>query len=388
MNNPIYLDYAATTPVDSGVLEAMLPHFRENFGNASSIHRWGREAEKAIETARRDIAAVLNCEPNEVIFTSGGTEADNYALRGAALALREAGRGNHLITSAIEHHAVLHTARDLAKHYGFELTLLPVDDCGCVRLSDVEAAIRPDTILLSVMLANNEIGTIQPVAEIAAFARERNILTHTDAVQAASQLDVDVKKLGVDMMSLGAHKFYGPKGVGALYVRKGTPLMTIQTGGAHERNRRAGTSNVPYIVGLAEALKLTASRRESDNVHYLQLSSRLRDAVLQSPDAHLTGHPVDRLPNNSSFVFKNIDGNELLMRLDLEGIAASSGSACKTGDPEPSEVILALGYDRSWALGSLRLTVGRPTTEGEIERVVEVLPGVIAQMRGQMRSGG
>jgi len=382
MTDPIYLDYAATTPVDSTVLEAMLPHFRDNFGNASSIHRWGREAEKAIETARRDAAAVLNCEPNEIIFTSGGTEADNYALRGAALALREAGRGNHLITSAIEHHAVLHTARDLAEHYNFELTILPVDDGGCVRPSDVEAAIRPDTILISVMLANNEIGAIQPLAEIAALARERNIITHTDAVQAASQLDIDVQKLGVDMLALGAHKFYGPKGVGALYARKGAPLWPIQTGGGHERNRRAGTSNVPYIVGLAEALKLTAARRESDNAHYRRLSTRLGEAILQIPDARLTGHPTDRLPNNSSFVFKNIDGNELLMRLDLEGIAASSGSACKTGDPEPSEVILALGCDRSWALGSLRLTVGRPTTEAEIEQVGEVVRRVIGQMRG------
>jgi cysteine desulfurase len=382
MTHSIYLDYAATTPVDALVLEAMLPYFRENFGNPSSIHRWGREAEKAIETARRDVAAVLNCEPDEVIFTSGGTEADNYALRGAALALREAGRGNHLITSAIEHHAVLHTARDLARHYGFDLTILPVDDCGCVRLPDVEAAIRPDTILLSVMLANNEIGTIQPVAEIAALARERHIVTHTDAVQAASQLDVEVQKLGVDLMSLGAHKFYGPKGVGALYVRKGTPLWPIQTGGGHERNRRAGTSNVPYVVGLAEALKLTAARRESDNARYRCLSSRLREAILQIPEARLTGHPTERLPNNSSFVFKNIDGNELLMRLDLEGLAASSGSACKTGDPEPSEVILALGYDRSWALGSLRLTVGRPTTEAEVERAGEVVRKVVGQMRG------
>lgn len=381
MPDPIYLDYAATTPVDAAVLDAMLPHFRENFGNPSSIHRWGREAEKAIEQARRDIAAVLNCQPNEVIFTSGGTESDNYALRGAALALREAGRGNHLITTAIEHHAVLHTARQLQEHYGFDLTLLPVDECGRVRLGDLEAAIRPDTVLISVMVANNEIGTIQPIAEIAGLARARGILTHTDAVQAASQLDLDAQKLGVDMLAIGAHKFYGPKGVGALYVRKDTPIVPTQTGGGHERGRRAGTSNVPYIVGMAKALTITAARRETDNANYRRLSARLRESILQIPDSKLTGHPVDRLPNNSSFVFRHVDGNELLMRLDLEGIAASSGSACKTGDPEPSDVILALGFDRSWALGSLRLTVGRGTTDEEIERAGEVVARVVGQMR-------
>ncbi len=381
MTDPIYLDYAATTPVDSSVLEAMLPHFRDNFGNPSSIHRWGRNAEKAIEQARRDIAAVLNCRPAELVFTSGGTESDNYALRGAALAMREAGRGNHLITTAVEHHAVLHTACQLAEHYGFELTVLPVDDCGRVRLADVEAAIRPDTVLISVMYANNEMGAIQPITEIAALARARGILTHTDAVQAASQLDLDVQELGVDMLAIGAHKFYGPKGVGALYLRRDTPIVPSQTGGGHERGRRTGTSNVPYIVGMAAALSLTAQRREADNARYRRLTGRLIEAVTQIPDARLTGHPTERLPNNASFVFRNIDGNELLMRLDLEGIAASSGSACKTGDPEPSDVILALGFDRSWALGSLRLTVGRGTTEGEVERAAEVVTRVVEGMR-------
>ena len=381
MSDPIYLDYAATTPVDAAVLEAMLPHFREEFGNPSSVHRWGRSAEKAIEQARRDIAAILNCEPNEITFTSGGTESDNFALRGAALAMREAGRGSHLITTAIEHHAVLHTAEQLRDHYGFDLTILPVDERGRVRLSDVEAAIRPGTILISVMHANNEIGTIQPIAELAELARARNILTHTDAVQAASQLDVDVKKLGVDMLAIGAHKFYGPKGVGALYVRKGTPLIPAQTGGGHERGRRAGTSNVPYIVGMTAALKLVAERRETDNARYRQLRDRLIAGITQIPDSRLTGHPEHRLPNNASFVFRNIDGNELLMRLDLEGIAASSGSACKTGNPEPSDVITALGYDHSWALGSLRLTVGRPTTEEEVKKTVEVVRKVVGEMR-------
>ena len=381
--NPIYLDYAATTPLAPEVLEAMTPYFSNEFGNPSSIHRWGRKAEQAVEESRRTLADILHCEPNEIIFTSGGTESDNYGLRGVALALREAKRGNHIITAAIEHDAVIHTATQLRDHYGFDLTILPVDEHGCVNVRDVESAMRPDTILISVMYANNEIGTIQPIREISNLAHAKNVLVHTDAVQAASQLDVDVTKLGVDIMAIGAHKFYGPKGVGALYIRKETPLMTMVTGGGQERGRRAGTSNVPYIVGLAAALRLTLDRRPNDLPRFNKLSSRLRESILEIPDSKLTGHPTNRLPNHSSFVFKNIDGNELLMRLDLEGIAASSGSACKTGDPEPSNVILALGYDRAWALGSLRLTVGRQTTEEEVERACEVVTRVIGEMRGE-----
>jgi cysteine desulfurase len=381
MTAPIYLDYAATTPVEAAVLEAMLPHFRENFGNPSSIHKWGRNAEKAIEQARRDVAAILNCQPNEIIFTACGTESDNLALRGAAFALRAAGRGNHLITTTIEHHAVLSTAQQLRDHHGFDLTILPVDEYGRVRLAEVEAVIRPDTILISAMYANNEIGTIQPIREIAELARARGIITHTDAVQAASQLEVDAQHLGVDLMAIGAHKFYGPKGVGALYVRNGTPLLPAQTGGGHERGLRAGTSNVPYIVGLAAALKLVAERRESDNARYRGLRGQLIATLTQLPNSKLTGHPTDRLPNNASFAFQNVDGNELLMRLDLGGVAASSGSACKTGNPEPSEVMLALGLDRAWALGSLRLTVGRGTTVEEVERAGEVVKRIVEEMR-------
>lgn len=381
MDSSIYLDYAATTPVEPAVLEAMLPHFSESFGNPSSVHRWGQKAEKALEQARRDVAAVLNCESNEIVFTSGGTESDNYALRGAALALREAGRGRHLITSAIEHDAVLHTAKQLRDYYGFDLTILPVDAFGQVRVADVEAAIRPDTALISVMVANNEMGSIQPIEKIAALAHARQIVMHTDAVQAASQLDLDVQKLGVDLLALGAHKFYGPKGVGALYVRKGTPLVPAQTGGGHERGQRAGTPNIPYIVGLATALKLVAERREADNARYRQFRNTLIEALTEIPESQLTGHPTERLPNNASFAFHNIDGNELLMRLDLEGVGASSGSACKTGNPEPSGVMLALGLDPSWALGSLRLTVGRPTTEDEVQRAAETVTRVVGQMR-------
>lgn len=381
MPDRIYMDYAATTPVDPAVIEAMLPHFSDNFGNPSSIHHWGRHAEKASEAARQDIAAVLNCRAGEVVFTSCGTESDNFALRGAAFAMRQAGRGNHIITTAIEHHAVLHTARQLHSHFGFDLTILPVDSHGGVRPDDLQAALRADTILVSVMYANNEIGTIQPIAGLAEIAHRGGALFHTDAVQAASQLSVDVQSLGVDMLSLGAHKFYGPKGVGALYVRKDTPLLSVQTGGGHESGRRAGTSNVPYIVGMAEALKLTARRREADTAHYRALTARLIDSLCQLPDAWLTGHPINRLPNNASFVFKGIDGNELLMRLDLEGVAASSGSACKTGDPEPSEVVTALGYSRDWALGSLRLTVGRSSTAQEVEAVIGKVTAAVNQMR-------
>jgi cysteine desulfurase len=381
MTHPIYLDYAATTPLAPEVLEAMMPYFGNEFGNPSSIHRWGRKAEQAVEESRRTLAEIMRCEPNEVIFTSGGTESDNYGLRGVALALREAKRGNHIITTAIEHDAVIHTATQLRDHYGFDLTILPVDEHGCCRLADVEAAIRPDTLLISIMYANNEIGSIQPISEISNLAHKRNVLVHTDAVQAASQLDIDVTKLGVDMLAIGAHKFYGPKGVGALYVRKDLPLMTMVTGGGQERGRRAGTSNVPYIVGLAAALRLTVERRPADIPRFNKLSSRLRESILKTPDSKLTGHPTNRLPNHSSFIFKNIDGNELLMRLDLEGIAASSGSACKTGDPEPSGVILALGYDRAWALGSLRLTVGRHTTDEDVERACEVVKRVVEGMR-------
>jgi cysteine desulfurase len=381
-NAGIYLDHAATTPVDSGVLEAMRPYFAQDYGNPSSIHAYGQSAEKAVEQARREVAEVLNCAPEEVTFTSCGTEADNLALRGAALAARQIRGARHLVTIPVEHHAVGHTAKQLADLFGFELTVVPVDEHGRVDPEDVGEALRDDTALVSVMYANNEVGTIQPLADIARIAHERGVLVHTDAVQAASQLDVDVQRLGVDLLALGAHKFYGPKGVGALYVRKGTPILPVQTGGGHERGLRAGTHNVPYIVGMAKALKLTAERREADTARFAALRDRLIEGILAGvPESRLTGHPIERLPNNASFVFRNVDGNELLMHLDMAGIAASSGSACKTGDPEPSEVLLAMGLSREWALGSLRLTVGRQTTEGEVERLIAVLPGMIETLR-------
>jgi len=380
----IYLDYAATTPLDPRALEAMLPFLREEFGNPSSVHGYGRRAEKAVEGARRSVAEVLGCAPDEIIFTSGGSESNNLALRGAAFAAREQRGANHLITAPTEHEAVLATLHQLRDHFGFELTELPVDRTGRVAPEAVARALRPDTGLVSVMTANNEIGTLQPVAEIAAICRERGVLVHTDAVQAASQLDLDVRVLGVDLLSLGAHKFYGPKGVGVLYVRHGTPLLPTQTGGAQERGRRAGTSNVAYIVGLAEALRITAQERETHNSRFAALREYVIAGVLSNvPESRVTGHRLERLPNHASFVFRHVNGNDLLMHLDLAGFAASSGSACKTGDPRPSGVLLALGLEPEWALGSLRITVGRGTTETHVERLVTVLPKVIEKLRAE-----
>lgn len=382
MPEHIYLDYAATTPVDPRVLEAMLPYFNNDYGNPSSIHHFGRRAEGALERARQDIAARLNCSPDEILFTSCGSESDNLALRGGALAAREQSGAGHLITTPIEHSAVIATARHLRDHFGFELTELPVDKNGCVNPEEVARSIRPDTALVSVMYANNEIGTIEPIADLGAICRERGVPLHTDAVQAGSQLDVDVQKLGVSYLALGAHKFYGPKGVGALYVRRGAPLLPTQTGGAHERGLRAGTPNVPYIVGLAEAFKITVDERDEHNARFRQLRDLLIAGVLSAvPESALTGHPTERLPNHASFVFKNVNGNDLLIHLDLAGIAASSGSACKTGDPKPSEVLLALGLPPEWALGSLRVTVGRQTTEAQVEQLVSVLPGMVEKLR-------
>jgi len=382
MTDRIYLDYAATTPVDPRVLEAMLPYFSGDYGNPSSVHFFGRRAEGALERARRDVADVLNCSPREIIFTGGGSESDNLALRGAALAAREQRGANHLITTPVEHSAVLATVRHLRDHFGFSLTELPVDGDGRVTPDDVARALRPETAVVSVIFANNEIGTIQAMPEIAAACRERGITLHTDAVQAASQLEIDVHKLGVDYLAMGAHKFYGPKGVGVLYTREGSPLIATQTGGGHEGGLRAGTSNVPYIVGLAEALKITVAERETNNTRFRAFRERMIEGVLRAvPDSRLTGHRTGRLPNHASFVFRGMDGNEALMHLDLAGIAASSGSACKTGDPKPSEVLLALGLEPEWALGSLRLTVGRQTTEAHVDRLLEVLPGIVEKLR-------
>ena len=381
MSELIYLDYAATTPVDPRVLDAMMPYFRDSFGNPSSVHRYGQRAEAAVDSARETVASVLNCRADEVIFTSCGSESDNLALRGAMLAGMKSGR-TWLLTSQAEHHAVSKTAVQLEKEFGVQLEGLPVDSRGTVTPVAMRHAVCGATALASVMLANNEIGTINPVAELAAICHEHGILLHTDAVQAAAYLDVNVQKLGVDLLSLGGHKFYGPKGVGALYVRKGINLLPHLTGGGQEFGLRAGTQNVPYIVGFAEALRLAKEERDQRIAHVKPLRDRIIGRVLEEiPDSQLTGHPEQRLPNHASFVFKDVDGNLLLQLLDAAEFACSSGSACKTGNPEPSEVITSLGLSRDWALGSLRVTLGVDTTAEHVDAFLNNLPALIGQAR-------
>jgi len=378
----IYLDYAATTPVDPRVLEAMLPYFTQVFGNPSSLHTFGQQAEAALERARETVARVLNCQPGEIIFTSCGSESDNLALRGAAMAARLDRGAKHILITPVEHHAVGKTAQQLANLSGFELEYLPVDQYGTTYPEDVLMHIRDDTALVSVIYANNEIGTLNPIAEIGAICRDRNILFHTDAVQAAAYCPLDVQGLNVDLMSIGAHKFYGPKGVGALYVRSGTKLVPSQTGGSQELGLRAGTSNIPYIVGLAEALQLANYEKEHRMTYLRPMRDHLVGQILENiPSSRLTGHPEQRLPNHASFAFHNVDGNALLMILDIHGFACSSGSACKTGDPEPSDVLLALGLERDWAFGSLRITLGTDTQSSDIEALLAELPAAIDSVR-------
>ncbi len=382
----IYLDYAATTPVDSRVLAAMLPYFSASFGNPSSVHRYGQVAEAAVDSARETVASVLHCRPDEIVFTSCGSESDNLALRGAAVAKKNQAGVNRILTSRAEHHAVSKTAEQLEKHFGFRVEWLEVDSHGRVTPETVEKAINNETALVSVMYANNEIGTINPIRAIAEVCHRHNVLFHTDAVQAAAYLDVNVQTLGVDLLSLGGHKFYGPKGVGALYVRKGTPLVPSQTGGGQEFGLRAGTQNVPYIVGFAEALRLTDEERQARTDHVKLLRDHIVGAVLEAiPDSQLTGHPDSRLPNHASFVFKDVDGNLLLQLLDAAGFACSSGSACKTGNPEPSEVITSLGFSRRWGLGSLRVTLGAQTTPAEVDSFLQVLPSLVERARNLNR---
>jgi len=378
----IYLDYAATTPVDNRVLNAMIPYFRESYGNPSSIHRYGQKAESALDDAREKVADALHCRPEEIIFTSCGSESDNLALRGSTLAKRKTSGVTRILTARNEHHAVSRTAEQLEKEFGFHLDWLGLDKHGVVIPASLINAVGKDAALVSVMYANNEIGTINPIKELAAIARSSNIIFHTDAVQAAAYLDVDVEKLGVDLMSLGGHKFYGPKGVGALYVRKGTGLVPHLTGGGQEFGLRAGTQNIPYIVGFAEALRLAVEEREARTAHVKPLRDQIIGHVLEEiSDSQLTGHPENRLPNHASFVFKDVDGNLLLQMLDSAGFACSSGSACKTGNPEPSEVISSLGYSRDWALGSLRVTLGVDSTPEHVELFLKTLPGLVEKAR-------
>ena len=380
--NKIYLDYAATTPVDPRVLERMLPYFNQIFGNPSSVHTFGQQAEAALETSREMVAEALHCRATEVIFTSCGSESDNLALRGAAMAALKQRGANHILISPVEHHAVSKTAEQLADIYDFELEYLPVDETGMVHAEEVGARLRPDTAVVSVMYANNEIGTLNPIAEIGALCREKNIPFHTDAVQGAAHLLADVEQLNVDLLSIGAHKFYGPKGVGALYVRQGTPIEPSQTGGSQEFGLRAGTHNIPYIVGLAEAFRLAQEEHQERHDHLQPLRDQIIGHVLEEiPDSRLTGHPEKRLPNHASFALKDVDGNALLMMLDVEGFACSSGSACKTGDPEPSEVLKALGLERNWSLGSLRVTLGNPTTPEDVQTFLRKLPEIVQKAR-------
>ncbi len=377
----IYLDHAATTPLDERVLAAMLPFFGEHFGNPSSIHRPGRAALDALDEARDTVAAVLGASAKEIVFTSGGSEADNLAVKGVALAQRAAGRGAHVITSAIEHHAVLHAVEALQAS-GFEVTLLPVGRDGIVAPDDLRAAIRPDTVLVSVMYANNEIGTLQPIAELGTICRERSIPFHTDAVQAAGALPLNVRELNVDLLTISAHKFYGPKGVGALYVRNRTPLLPQINGGGQERRRRAGTENVPGIVGLAAALRQAEAERRQYVAHTAALRDRLVAGVLERvPGASLNGHPTQRLPNNANIAFAGVEGESVLLLLDQQGIAASSGSACTSGSLEASHVLLALGLPPERAIGSIRFTLGRGTTVEEIDYVIDALPPLIERLR-------
>ena len=383
MKKLIYMDHAATTPVRPEVLEAMLPYFSQRYGNPSSVYSLAQEARQVVENARATVAEVLGANPREVIFTSGGTESDNLGLKGVAFALRE--QGKHIITSSIEHHAVLETCHYLEK-FGFEVTYLPVDKYGLVKVEEVEEALTPRTILVSIMYANNEVGTIEPIAEVGRMLKERSgerkIVFHTDAVQAAGVLDLDVSKLGVDLLSLSAHKVYGPKGVGVLYQRRGTPLLPQQQGGSQERNRRAGTEDVAAIVGTGVALKLATEQMGSYNQHCSRLRDRLIPGMMERIDrAFLTGHPTQRLPNNASFYFEYIEGESILLSLDMEGVAASSGSACTSASLEPSHVLMAMGIPEEVAHGSVRFSLGWENTEEDVDHVLSVLPPIVKRLR-------
>ncbi len=374
----VYLDHAATTPVDPRVLQAMLPFFTERAGNASSVHGFGQDARGAVDQARAQVAGAIGARPAEIVFTSGATESDNLAVMGVVLAAE--GRGRHIVTTAVEHHAVLEVCHFLEAR-GCAVTYLPVDARGIVDPDDVRRALRPDTVLVSVMAANNEIGTLQPVTEIGLLTRERSIPFHTDATQLVGAAPVDVDDLHVDLLSMSAHKRYGPKGVGALYVRTGTPLAPVQRGGSHERGRRGGTENVPGIVGLGAALRIALEEMEGERTRLTALRDRLMREALGLPGAHLNGDPVQRLPNNVNLSFDDTDSQSLVMGLDLHGVASSSGSACTSGSMEPSHVLVALGLPPARAAAAVRLTLGRGTTDAEITYALGALRDVVARLR-------
>nr|WP_312983119.1 cysteine desulfurase NifS [Clostridioides sp.] len=376
----LYMDYSATTPVKQEVVDAMLPYFTEYFGNASSFHTFGREAKEVLDKAREQVADLINAKPGEIYFTAGGSESDNWALEGVAYANID--KGNHIITTKIEHHAILHTCEYLAKHHGFEITYLDVDSEGKIDLKELEDAIKDTTVLISIMFANNEIGTIEPIKEACAIAKKHGILFHTDAVQAAGNIPVDVQDLDIDLMSMSSHKIYGPKGVGSLYIKRGVKLHNLVHGGAQEKGKRAGTENIPAIVGYGKAAEL-AKQNLPDHVETLtRLRKKLIDGILEKiPFTRVNGSLEDRLPGNVNFAFEFIEGEGILLLLDMLGIAASSGSACTSGSLDPSHVLLAIGLPHEIAHGSLRLTVGDFTTDDDIDYIIENLPNVIERLR-------
>ena len=379
-NRKIYMDYSATTPVKQEVVDEMMPYFTQYFGNASSFHAFGREAKTALDKARGEVANLINAKTNEIYFTAGGTESDNWAIEGVAFAHKN--KGNHIITSKIEHHGVLHVCEYLEKHHGFEVTYLDVDAEGKVKLEDLEAAIKDTTILITIMYANNEIGTIQPIKEIGEIAKKHNIIFHTDAVQAAGNIEIDVKELNVDLMSMSSHKIYGPKGIGALYIKTGTKLHSFVHGGSQERRRRAGTENLPAIIGYGKAAQLAKDGMEERINKLTSLRKKLIDGILERiPYTRVNGSLTDRLPGNVNFSFEFIEGEGILLMLDMLGIAASSGSACTSGSLDPSHVLMAIGLPHEIAHGSLRLSIGDFTTEEDIDYIIEKLPPVIERLR-------
>lgn len=374
----VYMDYAATTPTDPRVLRAMLPYFSKKFGNTMSLHYAGREAKDAVENAREIIANLINSKPNEVIFTSSATEANNFALKGIAFANKQ--KGKHIIVSSIEHACVLESAKWLKKQ-GFEVSYLKVDKFGLVDLNELEKLIRKDTILVSVMHANNEIGTIEPIEEIGKICREKGVLFHTDAAQSFGKIEIDVKRMNVDLLTASSHKIYGPKGVGFIFIREGVEIEALLHGGGHEFGLRSSTLNVPGIVGLGEAARIAKKEMKKEGEKLKRLRERLEKNVLKIENSHLNGHPEKRLPNISNFWFDFIEGEALVMYLDMKGIAASTGSACSSQTLEPSHVLLAIGLKPHEAQGSLRLSIGRFTTKKEVDYVIEVLPEVVEKLR-------
>lgn len=374
-----YFDYAATTPTRAEVVEEMMGYLSESYGNPSSIYSIARGNKKAVEDSREKIAKVLNAEKGEIYFTAGGSESDNWALKGIADSYST--KGKHIITSCIEHHAILHTCEYLETK-GYEVTYLPVDEYGSIRIEDLKAAIRPDTILISIMFANNEIGTIEPIAEIGSIAKENGILFHTDAVQAVGHVPIDVKAMNIDLLSLSGHKFYGPKGIGCLYIKKGIKIKPLIHGGAQERNRRAGTENVPGIVGIGKAIELCAEELDTEMKRLSYLRDKMIKGILENiPYSRLNGHPENRLPGNVNISFEFIEGESMLLLLDSLGVCASSGSACTSGSLDPSHVLLAIGLPHEKAHGSLRLTMGHFTTEEQVDFVIEKLPPIVERLR-------